>query len=47
LASPRHSPEHISADDYYRLPVRPIYKSYPAYHVAKEEGGRKKEEERR
>ena len=28
LAEPSHSPRHISAEDYYRLPVRPIYKSY-------------------
>jgi hypothetical protein len=33
LASPAHSPKHISAEDYYRLPVRPIYKSYPVYFV--------------
>ncbi len=25
------SPKHISADYYYRIPVRPIYKSYPVY----------------
>ena len=31
LADPGHSPKHISAEDYYRLPVRPIYKSYPQY----------------
>lgn len=29
LADPSHSPRDISADDYYRIPVRPIYKSYP------------------
>ena len=29
LADPRYSPKDISAEDYYRLPVRPIYKSYP------------------
>ena len=31
LAEPRNSPRHISAEDYYRLPVRPIYKSYTQY----------------
>ncbi len=31
LAGPGHSPKHISAADYYRLPVRPIYKSYTQY----------------
>jgi hypothetical protein len=31
LADPGHSAKHISAEDYYRLPVRPIYKSYPKY----------------
>jgi len=28
---PSASPKHISADYYYRIPVRPIYKSYPVY----------------
>jgi len=39
LADPSHSPKHISADDYYRIPVRPIYKSYPKYHPDKEPPG--------
>jgi hypothetical protein len=39
LAEPNHSPKHISADDYYRLPVRPIYKSYPRYHPDREPQG--------
>ncbi len=39
LADPTHSPTHISAEDYYRLPVRPIYKSYPAYDVDHEPAG--------
>lgn len=29
LADPSNSPKDISADDYYRIPVRPIYRSYP------------------
>src|SRR5579863_3722435 len=25
------SPKHVSADYYYRIPVRPIYRQYPVY----------------
>jgi hypothetical protein len=39
LADPSHSPKHISADEYYRIPVRPIFKSYPRYHPDKESQG--------
>ena len=39
LADPRYSPKHISAEQYYRIPVRPIYKSYPKYHPDKEHSG--------
>ena len=39
LAVPAHSPKHISAGEYYRLPVRPIYKSYPSYHPDREPPG--------
>ncbi len=31
LADPVGSPKHVSADYYYRIPVRPIYKQYPIY----------------
>jgi len=31
LANPAGSPKHVSSDYYYRIPVRPIYKQYPAY----------------
>ncbi len=31
LADPRGSPKHISADYYYRIPVRPVYKQYPVF----------------
>lgn len=31
LANPIGSPKHVSADYYYRIPVAPIYKSYPVY----------------
>ncbi len=31
LADPIGSPKHVSADSYYKIPVRPIYKSYPVY----------------
>jgi hypothetical protein len=30
------TPKHITADYYYRIPVRPIYKSYPVYALARE-----------
>ena len=30
---------HVSADYYYRIPVRPIYKSYPVYAPGKEPPG--------
>jgi hypothetical protein len=31
LANPIGSPQHVSAAYYYRIPVAPIYKSYPVY----------------
>ena len=39
LADPASSPKHISADYYYRIPVRPIYKSYPIYAPGREPPG--------
>src|SRR5262249_47450622 len=39
LADPAASPRHISTDYYYRIPVRPIFKSYPVYHPDKEPPG--------
>jgi hypothetical protein len=39
LADPAASPKHISADYYYRIPVRPIFKSYPIYAPGKEPQG--------
>jgi hypothetical protein len=39
LANPAMSPKHISADYYYRMPVRPIYKSYPVYYPDREPQG--------
>jgi len=36
LARAAASPRHISSDYYYRMPVRPIYKSYPVYRPDKE-----------
>src|SRR5437867_2366123 len=39
LADPAGSPKHISAEYYYRIPVRPIYKSYPIYAPGKEPPG--------
>lgn len=31
LANPVGSPKHVSADYYYKIPVRTIYKQYPVY----------------
>jgi len=39
LAEARYSPVHVSADYYYRIPVRPIYQSYPVYHPGQEPPG--------
>jgi hypothetical protein len=39
LSHPASSPKHISADYYYRMPVRQIYKSYPIYAPGKEPAG--------
>src|SRR5215471_20318982 len=39
LATPTASPKHITSDYYYRMPVRPIYKSYPVYRPDKEPPG--------
>ncbi len=39
LPEARYSPVHVSSDYYYRIPVRPIYKTYPVYHPDKEPSG--------
>jgi hypothetical protein len=39
LANPAGSPKHISADYYYKIPVRPIYKQYPVYAPGREPAG--------
>src|SRR5215470_1692290 len=39
LATKSASPKHITADYYYRIPVRPIYRSYPIYHPDHEPPG--------
>ena len=39
LSDPTSSPKHITSDYYYRIPVRPIYKSYPVYAPGKEPPG--------
>jgi hypothetical protein len=39
LADAANSPKHVPADYYYRIPVRPIYKSYPVYAPGKEPAG--------
>ena len=35
LANPASPRRHVTADYYYRIPVRPIYKSYPVYAPGK------------
>jgi hypothetical protein len=39
LASPQHSPRHVSRDYYYALPERRVFKSYPIYHPDREPAG--------
>ena len=39
LSDAANSPKHVSADYYYRIPVRTIYKSYPVYALGKEPAG--------
>ena len=39
LADPVGSPKHVSAEYYYRMPVRPIYKEYPIYAPGHEPPG--------
>jgi hypothetical protein len=39
LANPIGSPKHVSADYYYKIPVRPIYKSYPWYSPGRQPSG--------
>jgi len=39
LAYPIGSPKHVSADYYYKIPVRPIYNSYPIYAPDHEPSG--------
>jgi hypothetical protein len=39
LANPIGSPKHVSADYYYKIPVRPIYKQYSLYAPGHEPPG--------
>lgn len=39
LAVPEASPKFVSSDWYYKIPVRPIYKSYPIYRPDREPPG--------
>ncbi|MGH7494722.1 MAG: hypothetical protein ACREOO_20310 [bacterium] len=39
LVDSSFSPVHISAEYYYGIPVRPVYKNYPVYAPAKEPAG--------
>jgi hypothetical protein len=36
LVDSSRSPRDISSNDYYRIPVRPVYKTYPKYHPDRE-----------
>jgi hypothetical protein len=39
LANVRYSPIHISEEECYRIPVRVIHRSYPAYSPGRERAG--------
>ena len=39
LVEPAYSPKHVTADYYYKIPVRPIYRSYPVFHPDREPSG--------
>jgi len=39
LAQPDRSPRYMSSEEYYKLKVRPIYRSYPAYAKGMEPAG--------
>jgi hypothetical protein len=39
LANPEFSPQHVNADYYYRMRVRPTHKSYPVYAPDREPAG--------
>jgi hypothetical protein len=39
LARPEYSLRQIKADYYYRIPIRPIYKTYPVYSVDRQPAG--------
>ena len=39
LSHPVGSPKPVSADYYYKIPVRPIYKQYPVYAPGREPAG--------
>jgi hypothetical protein len=39
LANPAGSPKHVSAEYYYKIPVRSIYKQYPVYAPGREPAG--------
>jgi len=39
LSNPIGSPKHVPAEYYYKIPVRPIYKSYPVYAPGHEPPG--------
>jgi len=36
---PRYTPVHVGSDYYYRIPVRPIFRTHPRYRPGKEPPG--------
>jgi hypothetical protein len=39
LSHPQYSPKHVSAEFYYKIPVRSIWKSYPVYQPGRAPAG--------
>ena len=39
MPRPKYSLRFVSADYYYRIPVRPVYRTYPVYPIDKEPPG--------
>jgi hypothetical protein len=39
LAHAAASPKHVTSEYYYKIPVRPVYRSYPVYHPDREPPG--------
>src|SRR6476661_8718431 len=39
LSKPKYLPVHVSESNYYKIPTRAIYKTYPVYHPEREPKG--------